>query len=123
MSVAQNFKLFERRKKRVRFQIKTRNLTNRPRLSIFRSGQHIYAQLIDDANSVTLVSASSMDKEIKSELKTGSNIDAAKKVGELIAKRAKESKIELMVVDKSGYKYHGRVKALVEAAAECGLKY
>ena len=92
-----------------------------PRLSVYRSNSNIFAQLIDDENGVTLVSASSIDKDLK--LANGSNIEAATKVGELLAKRAKKAKIEKVVFDRGGYLYHGRVKALAEAARENGLEF
>lgn len=92
-----------------------------PRLNVFRSNGNIFAQIIDDEKGVTLCSASSIDKELK--LTNGGNIEAATKVGELIAKRAKEAKIETVVFDRGGYLYHGRVKALAEAARENGLKF
>ncbi len=92
-----------------------------PRLNVFRSNGNIFAQIIDDEAGKTLVSASSIDKELK--LQNGGNIEAATKVGELIAKRAKEAKIETVVFDRGGYLYHGRVKALAEAARENGLKF
>ena len=92
-----------------------------PRLNVFRSNGNIFAQIIDDEAGKTLVSACSIDKELK--LQNGGNIEAATKVGELIAKRAKEAKIETVVFDRGGYLYHGRVKALAEAARENGLKF
>ena len=92
-----------------------------PRLNVFRSNNNIFAQIIDDEASVTLVSASSIDKELK--LSNGGNIEAATKVGELIAKRAKKAKISKVVFDRGGYLYHGRVKALAEAARENGLEF
>ncbi len=94
-----------------------------PRLSVFRSLQQIYAQLIDDAKGVTLASASSLDKELKDKTKKGGNIEAAKAVGTLIATRAKKAGIEQVVFDRGGYIYHGRVKALADAAREAGLKF
>ena len=93
----------------------------RPRLNVFRSNTNISAQLIDDENHVTLASASSLDKELK--LTNGGNIEAATKVGELLAKRAKEAKIKQVVFDRGGYLYHGRVKALAEAARAKGLEF
>ncbi len=92
-----------------------------PRLNVFRSNKNIFAQLIDDEKHETLASASSIDKELK--LENGSNIEAAQKVGELIAKRAKEKKITKVVFDRGGYQYHGRVKALADAAREAGLEF
>ena len=92
-----------------------------PRLNVFRSNSNIFAQIIDDEASKTLVSASSIDKELK--LENGGNIEAASKVGELLAKRAKKAKISEVVFDRGWYLYHGRVKALAEAARENGLKF
>ena len=92
-----------------------------PRLNVFRSNSNIFAQIIDDTKGVTLVSASSIDKDLK--LENGGNIEAATKVGELIAKRAKKAKIKKVVFDRGGYLYHGRVKALAEAARENGLEF
>ena len=92
-----------------------------PRLNVFRSNSNIFAQIIDDEASKTLVSASSIDKELK--LENGGNIEAASKVGELLAKRAKKAKISEVVFDRGGYLYHGRVQALAEAARENGLKF
>ena len=92
-----------------------------PRLNVFRSNSNIFAQIIDDEKGVTLVSASSIDKELK--IENGSNIEAAAKVGELLAKRAKKAKITKVTFDRGGYQYHGRVKALAEAARENGLEF
>ena len=92
-----------------------------PRLNVFRSNNNIFAQIIDDEASKTLVSASSIDKELK--LENGGNTEAAEKVGELLAKRAKKAKISKVVFDRGGYLYHGRVKALAEAARENGLEF
>ena len=92
-----------------------------PRLNVFRSNSNIFAQIIDDEKGITLVSASSIDKELK--LENGGNTQAAEKVGELIAKRAKKAKINKVVFDRGGYLYHGRVQALAEAARENGLEF
>ena len=92
-----------------------------PRLVVFRSNANIFAQVIDDVKGSTLVSASSIDKELK--LENGSNVEAAKKVGSLVAKRALEKNITEVVFDRGGYLYHGRVKALADAAREAGLKF
>ena len=92
-----------------------------PRLNVFRSNNNIFAQIIDDEAAVTLVSASSLDKELK--LANGGNVEAATKVGELLAKRAKQAKITKVVFDRGGYQYHGRVQALAEAARENGLEF
>ena len=106
------------RQKRVRATVK--GTSERPRLSVFRSLNNIYAQIIDDEKQVTLVAASTLDKEVKTK---ASNIEAAKEVGALIAKKALENKIETVVFDRNGYLYHGKVKALAEAAREAGLKF
>jgi large subunit ribosomal protein L18 len=95
----------------------------RARLSVFRSSQHIHVQLIDDEKGVTLAAASTLEKKMRSDLKTGANIEAAKAVGKLIAERAKEKGIKDVVFDRGGYIYHGRVKALAEAAREGGLNF
>ena len=92
-----------------------------PRLCVFRSNKEIYAQIIDDETRTTLVSASSLEKELK--LKNGSNVEAAAAVGKLIAEKAKKAKITKVVFDRGGYLYHGRVKALAEAARENGLEF
>lgn len=95
----------------------------KPRLNVFRSVCHIYAQVIDDAEGKTLVAASTLDAEVKPKIKNGGNIDAAKLVGELVAKRAVEKGIEKVVFDRGGYQYHGRVAALADGAREAGLKF
>jgi large subunit ribosomal protein L18 len=110
-----------RRHRRVRKKIS--GTAERPRLSIFRSTNHIYAQLIDDDKGVTIASASTLDADVKSKAGTGGNIEAAKLVGELIAKRASEKKVDQVVFDRGGFLYHGRVKALADAAREAGLKF
>ena len=106
------------RHKRVRGKVS--GTPERPRLNVFRSGTNIYAQLIDDTKGVTLVSASSLEKGFEG---PGSNCEAAKKVGEAIAQRAKYKGIEAVVFDRGGYLYHGRVKALAEGAREGGLQF
>ncbi|MFD1850690.1 50S ribosomal protein L18 [Oceanobacillus bengalensis] len=93
----------------------------RPRLNVYRSNKHIYAQLIDDINGITVASASTADKEIN--LESPGNVDAAKQVGELVAKRAQDKGFKSVVFDRGGYLYHGRVKALAEAAREAGLEF
>jgi large subunit ribosomal protein L18 len=114
--------LFERRRMRVRTRL--RQVANgKPRLSVFRSSKHIYAQIIDDANGVTLAAASSVDKALKGQLKTGADTAAAQRVGQLIAERAKAKGIEAVVFDRGGYIYHGRVKALADGAREGGLSF
>jgi large subunit ribosomal protein L18 len=97
--------------------------SERPRLCVYRSLDHIYAQVIDDRSGKTLVAASSSDKETKKGLKGGGNVAAAKIVGKAIADRAKAAGVSKVVFDRGGYKYHGRVKALADAAREAGLKF
>jgi len=114
--------LFERRKERNRIAIR-KKASGRIRLSVFRSGQHIYAQLIDDSKGATLASASSLDEDIKGKVKSTSTVEAAKVVGEMIAKKAKDAKVKEVVFDRGGYLFHGRVKALADAAREHGLSF
>lgn len=112
-----------RKKRHARVRGKVFGTPERPRLNVYRSLNNIYAQVIDDVNKKTLASASSLDKELKAEIKHGGNKESAKKVGELVAKRAKEANVETVVFDRGGYIYHGRVKELAEAAREGGLKF
>jgi large subunit ribosomal protein L18 len=111
-----------RRMAKVRRNIR-RAAGDRARLSVFRSSKHIYAQVIDDANGRTLASASSMEKEMRAGLKTGANVEAAKAVGKALAERASAKGIKQVVFDRGGYLYHGRVKALADAAREGGLEF
>jgi len=115
-------KLKKRRALRSRTTLR-RKSRGRVRLSVFRSSRHIYAQIIDDAKGVTLAAASSLDEGVKGAVKTGADIDAAKAVGKLIAERAKEKNVSEVVFDRGGYVYHGRVKALADAAREGGLSF
>ena len=117
-----NKKLFFRRANRTRVSLRKKS-RGRVRLSVFRSSQHIYAQVIDDVVGHTLVTASSIERDIRSVLKTGADVQAASKVGELIGLRAKEAGIEKVFFDRGGYRYHGRVKALAEAARGTGLLF
>jgi len=110
-----------RQKRHVRIRQTVVGTAEKPRLNVFRSNKQIYAQIIDDTTGKTLCSASSLDKEIK--LENGSNVNAATEVGTLVAKRALALKIEAVVFDRGGYLYHGRVKALAEAARAAGLKF
>lgn len=110
-----------RRKRHARVRAKLSGTSARPRLNVFRSNQHIYAQVIDDTNGVTLASASTLDKELS--LESTSNIEAAQKVGELVAKRAVEKGVSAVVFDRGGYLYHGRIQALADAARENGLQF
>jgi len=115
-------KLFERRRRRVRFALRLK-AKGRPRLSVFRSSKHIYAQVIDDVAGCTLVAASSLDKDLKGNLKTGADTAAAEAVGKLVAERAKAAGIDQVVFDRGGYLFHGRVKAVAEGAREGGLRF
>jgi len=110
-----------RRRKHLRVRKTVSGTTERPRLCVYRSNSHIYAQVIDDTTGTTLAAASSLDKDAK--LDNGSNIEAAKEVGKLIAQRAQDKKITEVVFDRGGYVYHGRVAALAEAAREAGLQF
>ncbi len=112
----------ERRKGRVRGALRSA-AGERKRLSVFRSSKHIYAQLIDDDQGATLVSASSLEKSAREGLKTGASVDAAKAVGKLIAQRAQEKGIKDVIFDRGAYLFHGRVKALADAAREAGLNF
>ena len=112
----------QRRRERVRFQIQAKS-AGRPRLSVFRSGLNISAQVIDDRRGLTLAAASTLDKQLKGQLKTGANVEAAKAVGKLLAERAVAAGIKEVVFDRGSYLFHGRVKALAEAAREGGLSF
>jgi large subunit ribosomal protein L18 len=112
-------------RRRVHQRIRTRvaGTSERPRLSVYRSNGHIYAQVIEDRTGRTIVSASSIDKDTRKELKGGNNVAAAKVIGKKIAERARAAGIEKVVFDRGGYMYHGRVEALAAAAREAGLKF
>jgi large subunit ribosomal protein L18 len=112
-----------RDKVRRRIRSRVQGTAERPRLSVFKSLKHLYAQVIDDKRGVTLVSASSLDAGFTSEQKGGGNVAAAKKVGELVARRAKEKGVTRVVFDRGGYPYHGKVKALADSARENGLEF
>jgi large subunit ribosomal protein L18 len=112
-----------RRRIHVRLRSRLRGRAQAPRLNIFRSLQHLYAQIIDDSRGHTLVAASSLDPEVRKTLKTGGNVAAAKVVGQVLAKRALAAGLSRVVFDRGGYAYHGRVKALAEAARGGGLKF
>jgi len=120
--MAKQNRLFNRRVKRVRFHIRQVSV-GRPRLSVFRSGKHIYAQLIDDADSRTIAAASSSEAAKEAGTNKGYNVAAAAAVGKLIASRAIEKGVKRVVFDRGGYLYHGRVKALAEAARAGGLEF
>ena len=114
--------LFARRQRRTRYALR-QAAGGRPRLSVFRSGKHIYAQVIDDRKGLTLAAASSLDKDVKGKLKTGADKGAAAEVGKLIAQRAVAAGVKEVVFDRGGYIYHGRVAALANAAREGGLSF
>jgi large subunit ribosomal protein L18 len=120
--MADKIALQARRRARLRYQIKTKG-GGRPRLSVFRSGRHIYAQVIDDAQGRTVASASSLEKAMRESLKTGADKDAAVTVGKLVAERALAVGVTKVVFDRGPYLYHGRVKALADAAREGGLSF
>ncbi|OAB28742.1 50S ribosomal protein L18 [Paenibacillus macquariensis subsp. defensor] len=117
----------DKNKARVRRHLRVRKkitgTVERPRLNVFRSSKHIYAQLIDDVAGVTLVAASTVDKELSEGITNGANVESARKVGELVAKRAKDKGYASVVFDRGGYLYHGRIQALADAAREAGLEF
>lgn len=113
---------FERRRRRVRHALRSKGGL-RARLSVFRSGKHIYAQVIDDTKGHTMAAASSADADLKGKLKTGADKAAAAEVGKLIAARAIKAGVSQVVFDRGGYLYHGRIKALADAAREGGLAF
>ena len=114
--------LFDKRKLRNRLSIK-KNIGNKLRLSVFRSNKHIYCQIIDDVKQITLCSSSTLDPEVKKDIKSSGTIDAAEKVGKDIAAKAKKIGFEKVVFDRGGYLYHGRVRSLAEGARTSGLKF
>lgn len=114
--------LFQKRKERVRTALK-KAANGKMRLSVFRSGKHIYAQIIDDAKGVTVVSASTLDKDVRSQITKSSTVEAATFIGKLVAEKAVKSGVNEVVFDRGGYIYHGRVKALADAARAAGLKF
>jgi large subunit ribosomal protein L18 len=120
--MTKNATVTARRQARVRRTLK-KVANGRPRLSVFRSSKQIYAQIIDDVKGVTLVAASSVEKDVRGALKTGADVKAAKEVGKLVADRAKKAGVTAVVFDRGGYMYHGRVKALAEGAREGGLEF
>ncbi|MFB5663007.1 50S ribosomal protein L18 [Alteribacillus sp. HJP-4] len=119
--ITKSTKYATRKKRHKSIRQKIKGTSERPRLNVFRSSKHIYAQLIDDVKGETIVAASTMDKELNAE--NGGNKEAAKQVGELIAKRASDKGVDNVVFDRGGFIYHGRVEALAEAARENGLKF
>ncbi len=122
MSVAKD-RLEARKKRQVRVRKKIKGTPERPRLCVYRSGKHIYAQIIEDVNGTTLAASSSVAKAIAEDVKFGGNVEAAKAVGKSIAEVALGKDIKQVVFDRNGFLYHGRVKALAEAAREAGLSF
>lgn len=112
-----------RLKRHLRVRKKVQGTAARPRLNVYRSSKHIYAQLIDDVAGVTVASASTVDKELSDSIGNGGNVESARKVGELIAKRAQAKGYKSVVFDRGGYLYHGRIQALADAAREAGLEF
>ncbi len=112
-----------REKRHYRLRANINGTASKPRLSVYRSNMHMYAQIIDDTVGKTIVSASTLDKELKGTLEHTNTVEAAIKVGELLAKRAKDKNIDTVVFDRGGYIYHGKVKALADAAREAGLQF
>ncbi len=120
--MSQKLSVADRRKASIRRKIQS-VANGRPRLSVFRSSKQIYVQVIDDAQGKTLAAASTLDKDLRGKLKTGATVDAAKEVGKLVAERAIKAGVKQVVFDRSGYLFHGRVKALADAAREGGLDF
>ncbi len=112
-----------RKKKHMRIRNRLSGTTTRPRLAVFRSNNHMYAQIIDDTVGNTLAAASTLEKEVKTELEKTNNVEAAAYLGKVIAKRAKDKGITEVVFDRGGFLYHGKIKALAEAAREAGLVF
>ena len=121
MNAADKVRQLDRRRRRVRRVIL--GTGERPRLNVFRSAAHIYAQIIDDIRGTTLAAASSLDKSLRTSLKATGGVEAAKAVGKLIADRAKAAKVSTVVFDRGGRMYHGRIKALADASREGGLQF
>ncbi len=120
--MANSKNLSDRRAKRTRSKIR-KNAIGRPRLSVFRSGRHIYAQIIDDKAGCTLAAASTLDQELRGKMKNGSTIEAAGTIGKLVAERAVAKGVKDVVFDRGGYRFHGRVQALADGAREAGLSF
>jgi large subunit ribosomal protein L18 len=116
-------KIVGRERRKLRIRKKVQGTSERPRMSVFRSSKHIYAQVIDDASGKTLAHASTLSKDLRGTLEEDNKVQAAKKVGALIAKICKSKKIDCVVFDRNGYLYHGRVSALAQAAREAGLEF
>ena len=121
--IARNLRRIGRKRRQARIRRKIRGTPERPRLNVYCSGKHVYAQIIEDESGRTLVSASTLNKDVKATLAKTGNKEAARRVGEVIAEKALARQIEKVVFDRNGYIYHGKVRALAEAAREKGLKF
>ena len=116
MAKKSKYQIWQKKRQRIKYRIKQKNISNHPRLVVYRSNTNIYAQLIDDEKNLTIVSASSIDKSLKKSIDKATNkIEQSKIVGESLAEKIKNAKIKKIIFDRNGYKYHGRVKALTEA--------
>ena len=122
MSKTNKYQIWQKKRQRTKYRIRQKNIGNHPRLVIFRSNTNIYAQLLDDSKEITLLSASSIDKDLKQSINNAENkIAMSKIVGESLAKKIKDTKIDKIIFDRNGYKYHGRVKALTEAVRSADI--
>ncbi|MFA5479405.1 MAG: 50S ribosomal protein L18 [Candidatus Muiribacteriota bacterium] len=118
-----NLKLKKRLKRKISIRKKINGTAVKPRMSVYRSLKNIYVQLVDDTTGKTILNASTNDKDIRGQLKYGGNVEAAKKIGEIVAKRAQEKNITEVTFDRNGFRYHGRIKELADAARANGLKF
>ena len=123
MAKKNKFQIWQKKRKRIKYRIMQKNIGNHPRLVIFRSNTNIYAQLLDDSKEVTLLSASSIDKDLEESIKKAENkIAMSKIVGDSLAKKIKDAKIDRIIFDRNGYKYHGRIKALTDAVRSADIR-
>ena len=123
MANKNKFQIWQEKRKRTKYRIMQKNIGNHPRLVIFRSNVNIYAQLLDDSKNITLLSASSIDKDLQEPIKkAGNKIAMSKIVGESLAKKIKDAKIDRIIFDRNGYKYHGRIKALTDAVRSADIR-
>jgi len=123
MANKNKFQIWQEKRKRTKYNIMQKNISNHPRLVIFRSNVNIYAQLLDDSKNITLLSASSIDKDLQEPIKkAGNKIAMSKIVGESLAKKIRDAKIDRIIFDRNGYKYHGRIKALTDAVRSADIR-
>ena len=123
MAKKNKYQIWQKKRKRIKYRIMQKNIGNHPRLVIFRSNVNIYAQLLDDSKKITLLSASSIDKDLQESIKKAENkIAMSKIVGESLAKKIKDAKIDRIIFDRNGYKYHGRIKALTDAVRSADIR-